>query len=87
MNWVIVMIDEVTKKRYLVLEQDMIKLNQQLDELSNMNKKIIKKMKETIKIDNKIIKEEVLALIPNSYSKSKNIVLSNIIPSIHNKVN
>ena len=39
------MIDEVTKKKYLSLEQDMIKLNQQLDELNNMNKKIIKKMK------------------------------------------
>ena len=81
------MIDEVTKKKYLSLEQDMIKLNQQLDELNNMNKKIIKKMKETIKINNKIIKEEVLTSITNSYSKSKNIISSNIIPSIQNKVN
>ena len=81
------MIDEVTKKKYLSLEQDMIKLNQQLDELNNMNKKIIKKMKETIKIDNKIIKEEDLKLIPNLYTKSKNVISSNIIPSIHNKVN
>ena len=52
--------DQIIKNKYLTLEQEMIKLTQKLDELSNANKEIIKKIKDTITIDNKIIKENDL---------------------------
>lgn len=81
------MVDELTKNKYLLLEQNMKKLNQELDELLNLNKKIISKMTDTLILDNKIIKEEELKLMNELYLKDKNIVTSNIIPNIESKIN
>lgn len=80
------MVDEITKKNYLLLEQKMIKLNQEIDELVNMNKKLINKMEDTLILDKKIIKEEEFNTIKETYLKNKNIITSNIIPSIERKI-
>ena len=78
--------DQIIKNKYLTLEQEMIKLTQKLDELSNANKEIIKKIKDTITIDNKIIKENDLNLIANSYLQDKNTITNNIISNIKSKI-
>ena len=78
--------DEIIKKKYLTLEQDMIKLTKKLDELSNINKAVVKQIKETITIDNKIIKENDLNLIANSYLQDKNVIIYNVIPYIKSKI-
>ena len=84
--WVIIMVDEITKKNYLLLEQKMIKLNQEIDELVNMNQKLINKMEDTLILDKKIIKEEEFNTIKETYLKNKNIITSNIIPNIERKI-
>ena len=78
--------DQIIKNKYLTLEQEMIKLTQKIDELSNANKEIIKKIKDTITIDNKIIKENDLNLIANSYLQDKNTITNNIISNIKSKI-
>ena len=80
------MVDEITKKNYLLLEQKMIKLNQEIDELVNMNQKLINKMEDTLILDKKIIKEEEFNTIKETYLKNKNIITSNIIPNIERKI-
>ena len=81
------MIDEATKKKYQMLQQLVIKLNHNLQELSNTHKKLVNEMNDTVKLNNKIIEKDtlkkILSINENNYKKINNIV----IPSINQKLN
>ena len=80
------MINEITKRKYTQLKYQVINIQKNINELQEYHKELIKKMRKTILIDDKVINEEKLDSIKKSEKQIIND-LQDIINNINNKIN
>ena len=81
------MIDEVTKQKYRNLEQQMNNLKNQINDLNEIHKKLIKNMKDTITLNNNIIEKNELNNILKNSSKINDKINNEVMIKIRNSIN
>ncbi len=76
------MINAENKLKYYELKQHMYQLHNNINELQNINNKLIKELTNTLTLDDKIINNKEFAKIENNYQKIDRIILEDIISKI-----
>lgn len=72
----------INAEKYYELRQQMYKLHNDINELQNMNDKLVKKLANTLLLDNKIVGNKEFEKIASNYQKVDRIVLDDIIARI-----